>query len=118
MSTQNEARALSKKPIYRVIFVNNGKAYEIYARHVSQDSLYGFVDIEGLLFDERAGLVVDPSLEKLKAEFDGVSKTSVPMHAVIRIDEVEKAGIAKIREGKGEVVTPFPLNAGPVKKSD
>ena len=101
---------MSKKPIYRVIFINNGKTYEIYAKRVRQEHLYGFVDIEGLLFDERAGLVVDPSLEKLRTEFEGVSRTSVPMHAVIRIDEVEKAGVAKIRESNGQVVTPFPLS--------
>ena len=31
------------------------------------------------------------------------------MHAVIRIDEVEKEGIAKVTDTKGENITPFPV---------
>ncbi|MCW8876407.1 MAG: DUF1820 family protein [Kangiellaceae bacterium] len=98
-----------KEPLFRVVFVNNGKTYEVYAKSVHQGHLYGFVEIEGLLFNERSGLVVDPGEEKLKAEFDGVSRTNIPMHAVIRIDEVEKQGTAKIGEVKGDVVTAFPM---------
>jgi hypothetical protein len=40
--------------------------------------------------------VVDPSEEHLKAEFTGVARTYLPMHAIIRIDEVEKEGHGKI----------------------
>lgn len=100
---------MAKNPVYRVVFINNGKTYEVYANHVDQSSLYGFVQIEGLLFNERSGLVVDPGEEKLKAEFEGVSRTNIPMHAVIRIDEVEKQGTPKIGDAKGEVVTAFPM---------
>ena len=98
-----------KEPLFRVVFVNNGKTYEVYAKSVHQGHLYGFVEIEGLLFNERSGLVVDPGEEKIKAEFEGVSRTNIPMHAVIRIDEVEKQGTAKIGEVKGDVVTAFPM---------
>jgi hypothetical protein len=31
------------------------------------------------------------------------------MHAVVRIDEVEKEGVAKISDSKGQKVTPFPM---------
>jgi len=31
------------------------------------------------------------------------------MHAIVRIDEVEKEGVAKITTGSGEKVTPFPM---------
>jgi hypothetical protein len=34
---------------------------------------------------------------------------AIPMHSVIRIDEVEKEGTAKITDSKGGNVTPFPL---------
>ncbi len=100
---------MEKKPLYRVVFINNGKTYEVYAKSVNQGYLYGFVEIEGLLFGERSGLVVDPGEEKLKAEFEGVSRTNIPMHAIIRIDEVEKQGTAKISEARGDVVTAFPF---------
>lgn len=99
-----------KKPFYRVIFLNNGKTFEVYATRVNQGAIYGFVEIEGLLFNERSGLVVDPSEEKLKAEFDGVKRTSIPFQSIVRIDEVEKQGVAKISDVKGEVIAAFPLS--------
>lgn len=100
---------MDKDPVFRIVFVNNGKTYEVYAKSVHQGHLYGFVEIEGFLFNERSGLLVDPGEEKLKAEFEGVSRTNIPMHSVIRIDEVEKQGTAKISDAKGDVVTAFPL---------
>ena len=60
-----------KKQIYKVIFVNQGKVYEIYAKSVSQGGLFGFVEIEGLLFGEKSTVVVDPSEEALQQEFSG-----------------------------------------------
>jgi hypothetical protein len=102
---------MSKQRLYRVSFTNQGQVYEIYARHVSHGSLLGFVEVEGLVFGEKSTLVVDPAEEKLKTEFDQVARTYVPVHAVIRIDEVSKPGAAKITplpEGASGKVTPFP----------
>jgi hypothetical protein len=102
--------------LYRVTFVNQGKVYEIYARSVSQGSLYAFVEIEGMVFGESTTVLVDPAEERLKAEFAGVKRSFIPMHAVIRIDEVEKRGTAKILSlaDKGEKVTAFPGTFYPV----
>ena len=49
------------KRIYRVIFSNHGQVHEVYAKSVSQGSLFGCVEVEGLLFGEKTSLVVDPS---------------------------------------------------------
>ena len=87
---------MKKKRIYKILFMNQGKAYEIYARQVTQGALYGFVEVEELLFGERTTLLVDPSEEQLKLEFNGVQKTYIPFQSVIRIDEVEKEGTGKI----------------------
>ena len=95
------------KRLYRVTFINQGKIYEVFAREVYQGELYGFVVLEGLLFGERSAVVVDPSEERLKSEFESVKRSYVPMHAVIRIDEVEKQGVAKISD-LGDNVSPFP----------
>jgi hypothetical protein len=96
--------------IYRVIFYNENSIYEIYAREIYQGEMYGFVEVEELLFGERSSVVVDPAEEKLKTEFAGTSRTYIPMHAIIRIDEVEKEGPVKISEpsGKGSNVARFP----------
>ena len=106
---------MSNEPVFRILFVNKGNNYEIYAKSVQQGYLYGFIEVEELLFSNRASLVVDPSEEKLKSEFEGVKRTQIPMHSVIRIDEVEKQGTAKISDASKNVVTPFPMPNAPSK---
>lgn len=94
---------------YKVVFINQGQVYEIYCRKIMQSNMYGFVEIEELVFGERTQVLVDPAEEKLKGEFEGVERSYIPMHSVIRIDEVKKEGIAKISKMDGDVVTPFPV---------
>lgn len=94
-------------PLFRISFINQGKVFEVFAKQVYQADLYGFIVIEALEFDSKTDLVVDPSEEKLKTEFADVIRTYVPMHAVIRIDEVNKRGTAKVTE-LGENVSMFP----------
>ena len=87
---------MSKNRVFKIIFLSQGEVYEMFARNVSQGSWFGFVEIEGILFGERSQLVLDPSEEKLKHEFKGVDRFHVPMHAVLRIDEVEKQGVSRV----------------------
>ena len=96
--------------IFKVLFVNQGKVYEIYARKVSHGNLFGFIEVEELVFGERSSVVVDPSEEKIKAEFHEVKRTYLPMHSVLRIDEVKKQGVSKVvaLEG-GSNVAQFPV---------
>ena len=98
---------MAERHVYKVIFHAQGKIYEIYARKVSQGSLLGFVEIEQLDFGQRSHIVLDPSEERIKSEFEGVKRTYLPMHCVLRIDEVDKRGVSKVSEAKGNV-TPFP----------
>ena len=104
-------RKTTHESIYKVIFLNQGKVYEIYARSVGQGSLFGFIEVEQWLFGERSSVVVDPSEESLKTEFAGVRRTYIPLHAVVRIDEVEKQGSARIVRGEkeGGTLSPFPV---------
>ena len=78
---------MSSTPLYKIIFFNQGQIFEIYARQIYQSDLYGFIEIEELVFGERSQMLVDPSEEKLKSEFEGVSRSYIPMHAVVRIDD-------------------------------
>lgn len=103
---------MSKRSIYKVIFHNQGRVYEVYARSVSQGGLFGFVEIGDLVFGTRTSLVLDPAEEQLKSEFTGVGRSYIPMHAIIRIDEVEKEGPVKVTPIKGDGggnVMPFPV---------
>lgn len=100
----------SDERVYRVSFLSQGQTYELYASRVTQGGFFGFVEVEGLLFGERSKLVVDPGEERLRAEFEGVRRIFVPMHAVLRIDEVEKAGTARVAAAeRGGTVAPFPV---------
>lgn len=99
---------MSEKTIYRISFVSAGEVYEIYAANVGQGGLFGFIEVEEILFGERSKLLIDSSEERLKNEFDGVRRTFIPMHAVLRIDEVEKAGRGRITAGSGKIA-PFPI---------
>ena len=108
--------------IFKVVFLNQGKVYEIFARTLRQGELYGFVEVEDLIFQDASTLVVDPSAERLKEEFSGVQRTRIPIHAVIRIDELEKDehGPGKITDIDGDSnITPFPHHLpGPRKRPD
>ncbi len=99
---------MSTKTIYKVVFMSQGQVYEIYARSVGHGALFGFIDVEELTFGERSSVVVDPSEEKIKSEFEGVKRTYLPLHAIIRIDEVEKQGASKISKLEGNVAQ-FPM---------
>jgi hypothetical protein len=114
------ARSSSKRT-YRVIFTNQGQVYEVYARRVSQADLHGFVEVEEIVFGQRSSLVVDPSEERLKTEFQGVNRFFLPIYAISRIDEVEKEGPGRIRarsEADGNVAL-FPAQPlGPTKGGD
>jgi hypothetical protein len=107
---------MPKKRIFKIIFMNQGKEYEIYAQNVGASGMLGFVEVSELLFGEKTSVVLDPSEESLKNEFRRVRRTYIPMRAIIRIDEVEKQGQAKITEIKGEQranVMPFPTPPTP-----
>jgi hypothetical protein len=99
------------KTIFRVTFSYLDSIYELYARHVIESDMFGFILIEDFLFGEQTALVVDPSEEKLKLEFNGVKRIFVPTQSIHRIDEVEKHGVAKIRDGKNaSKVALFPVS--------
>ncbi len=119
---------MSTQRLYRITFLNQGQTavpgqqqvYEIYARGVSHGSMMGFVEIEDIVFGERSSILVDPGEEKLKAEFENVVRSFVPLHAIVRIDQVDKVGTARITAGGGEsgkvMAFPGPTFGGDHKK--
>ncbi len=107
---------MSADPIYKVIFYNRNEIYEVFVRNIYQSEMYGFVEIEEMLFGERTQVVVDPGEEKLKGEFAGVKRSFIPMNNIVRIDEVEKEGAVKVSEVKaGDKIAhlPFPQSPRP-----
>jgi hypothetical protein len=104
---------MARKRIFKVMFHQHGNLYELYARNVSHGEMYGFLEVGEIIFGERSAVLVDPAEEKLKSEFGGVKRTFLPIHSVVRVDEVEKEGVNKVAPAKGgdQNVTPFPLPA-------
>ena len=100
---------MASQPIYKILFLNQGKVYEVYARRVSHGSLFGFIEVEKLVFGTRTSLVVDPTEEKVQTEFAGVIRTYLPMHSILRIDEVEKQGVSKVLNAEGGNIAQFPV---------
>lgn len=93
---------MAQQPLYRISFVQQGQVYEMYAKEVSHASMMGFVEVGKPVFGEKSQVLVDPAEEKLQAEFEGVERFFVPVHQVVRIDQVTKRGTARISEAQGE----------------
>ena len=108
---------MKSKSVYKIIFMQLGEVYEVFAKHIFQSDMYGFIEVENYIFNKDKQLVVDPTSEKLKNEFSDVQRSYIPMNAIIRIDEVEETGEAKIKENKSQI-SPFPLNIQPLNKKD
>ncbi|NOX26636.1 MAG: DUF1820 family protein [Gammaproteobacteria bacterium] len=111
---------MAEKTIYRIVFVNQNEIYELHAHYVGQSDVFGFIEVEDLIFGEKSDLVIDPTEERLEAEYAGVTRTHVPLHSVLRIDEVEKRGANKISPatvGSTSNVASFPAASLP-KRTD
>ena len=101
------------KRLFRVAFLNHGKVYELFCTDVCTSSLLGFIEVSGLVLEEKGSIVIDPTEEKMRDEFDGVEVLHLPMHSVLRVEQVKKKGQAVIRDREsGEKVTPFPVQPG------
>ena len=87
---------MAQKKLYRIRFMNEGKIFELYARQVSQGALFGFVEIAQIVWGKKSDVIIDPTEQDLRNEFAGVTTVQVPIHSVVRIDEVEKGGSGKI----------------------
>ncbi|HEU5137400.1 MAG TPA: DUF1820 family protein [Steroidobacteraceae bacterium] len=103
-------RSMASSHIFKIMFVNQGKVYEVYARKVAQGRLFGFIEVEDLTFGERSAVLLDPAEERIKSEFEGVKCTMLPMHSILRIDEVKKQGVSKVSAFEGSNVAAFPMS--------
>ena len=108
---------MKTKSVYKIIFIQLGEIYEVFAKQIYQSDMYGFIEVEEYIFNKEKQLVVDPSSEKLKKEFAMVERSYIPINSIIRIDEVNESGEAKIKQTKNQV-TPFPINIQPQSKQD
>jgi hypothetical protein len=108
---------MAAKPIYRVVFHQQGEVWELYAREIFQSDLWGFIEVEEFVFDDASKLVVDPSADKLRRTFEGVIRSYLPLNAIVRIDEVEREGTPRAVKSDGRVAE-FPRPFAPPSAPD
>jgi len=102
---------MAEKRLYKIIFLNQGKVYEVFSEGVTSSGLWGFIEVSGLVFESGEGLVVDPTEERMRQEFANAKVLHLPIQSVLRVEEVEKRGQCLIRDREsGEKVTPFPIS--------
>ncbi|MBY0544044.1 MAG: DUF1820 family protein [Gammaproteobacteria bacterium] len=79
--------------MFRISFISRDRAdevSEIYARQVSESDMYGFIVVEEIVFEESSTILLNPTEEKIKREFENVMRTYIPIPSIVRIDEVER----------------------------
>jgi hypothetical protein len=101
---------MAEKRLYKIIFLNQGKVYELFSRKVASSALWGFVEVADLIFETGESLLVDPTEERMRQEFEGARVLHLPIQSVLRVEEVDKRGPCLIRDREaGEKVTQFPV---------
>ena len=68
---------MKTKNVYKIIFIQLGEIYEIFAKQIYQSDMYGFIEVEEYIFNKDKQLVVDPNSEKLKSEFAKVERSYI-----------------------------------------
>jgi len=86
--------------LYKIIYCDTDKVYEIYAKTINDANMYGFVEVGEIVFEDNS-VIIDPAEDRLKDEFKNVKTTYIPQQSIIRIDYVNRKGIAKIIDTKG-----------------
>ena len=89
--------APDKKSLFRVIFQSQGKSYEVLAREVGQSDFFGFIEVRELVFGEKSQVLVDPTEDGLRQEFEETKRIIIPMHSIVRIDELDRQSRARAR---------------------
>jgi hypothetical protein len=102
---------MSRNRLFKVTFLSQGKTYEVYARRVASSELWGFTEIGELVFDPpQEGAVIDPTEERLRDEFRDTTVLHLPMHAIVRVEEVARRGALAIRDAaSGDKIMAFPI---------
>ncbi|WWO98563.1 MAG: DUF1820 family protein [Candidatus Dasytiphilus stammeri] len=95
--------------LYRIQFVNNSKNYQLYVRELSNSNLFGFIEIGDFIFTTSSAVLVDPGAEKIKTEFTDVTKSYIPVQAIIRIDLIREKHTQYQPLPLGNNITPFPF---------
>lgn len=97
--------------LYRVLFHQDNKIFEVYSNYISEEALVGFLEVEDLVLTElHSTILIDPDNEdRMRQEFKEVKRCYIPIHLILRIDEIVKEGASLRNLGeKTSNVSQFP----------
>lgn len=75
-----------ERPIYRILFAQQKEIKEIYAQYISEETLVGFIEADTLLDYDPSTAIVD---------YTEVRRCYIPLHNILRIDEVNPQSAEK-----------------------
>lgn len=90
--------------LYRIVFQQRDEECELYAVRVAQGHLPAFLEVEQILFADRAtGPGANAVQERLRDALAPVKRCYLPLAHIVRIDEIAYATLAELRgEGRAE----------------
>ena len=92
----SQQRSKRGSTVYRVSFTREQELYQICARRVQPSELWGLIEISDFVFPE-SKLVYNPGEERLRREFEGIQRTFLPYHSIVRIDELRDTQAREIK---------------------
>ncbi|MBI3992395.1 MAG: DUF1820 family protein [Candidatus Lambdaproteobacteria bacterium] len=100
---------------YKVTFSSENELYQVCARNVSTSDLLGLIEIGDFIFPQNK-LVYNPGEERIRREFEGIQRTWIPYHAIVRIDEISDSRESEIKIVPLEAVRESRLKPTPLEK--
>ena len=91
-----------EKKVFKVYFFHLDKVYTLFAKEVNaSDELYNMCEISGIIFQRNKNLIV-PSEDEVRQEFSNLKRLLIPLHHLIRIDELEDVDEEEITSPKAQ----------------
>jgi len=105
-------------PLYKVKFVQQDAVVELVAKYISEESLMGFIEIEDIVFSGSGEAHCTD--DKYRHEFAGLNRCYLPLHTLLRIDELSSSTDVLIGEveAKKDNVRRFPGKQSASSKDD
>lgn len=108
MDSQNLTALENRTPtsLYRVVLQSRDEHCELYAVRIAQGHLPAFLEIEQIVFPDRApGHGANAAQERLRGALAAVKRCYIPLTHIVRIDEIAYAALTDMRgEGRADAV--------------
>jgi hypothetical protein len=82
-----------KDIVYRTVFTHLDQVYTVYSQGLSEETLVGFIELDSIIEVKQEVILSTESQEMHQLfikQLASIKRTYVPMHAVVRIDEMTR----------------------------